>query len=85
MEQVESIFKSAADSYRHAEESLIEAETSLRKLLAKFLVAEIEKPAPAPVPVTPRRELNPEIWSRVDALLAERRAAAKKKAEPATP
>ena len=83
MDQVEATFRAAGESYRRAEQHLMEAETSLRKLLARFLVAEIAKPAPeAAEPV--RRE-EPEIWGRVDQLLATRRPRPVEEPEPVTP
>ena len=46
MDQAETMFRAAGESYRRAEQHLADAENSLRKLLAKLLVAEMEKPAP---------------------------------------
>jgi hypothetical protein len=82
MDYVETNFRAAGDCYRRAEQHLAEAETSLRKLLAKFLVDEIAKPAPAPVKEAPPRREPPEIWGRVDELLAARRKKTEKKPEP---
>ena len=86
MDKVESIFKATEESYRRAEQHLAEAEVSLRKLLARFLTAEIRKPIAVPVPepvAQPRRREAPEIWGRVDELLARRRPAPAEKPEPA--
>jgi hypothetical protein len=80
MDYVETNFKAAGDCYRRAEQHLMEAETSLRKLLARFLVDEIAKPAP--VKEAPPRREPPEIWGRVDELLAARRTKSEKKPEP---
>ena len=91
MDEVETTFKAAGECYRRAEHHLAEAETSLRKLLARFLVAEMAAPAPEPAPgpaaaapaaPEPVRRENPEIWGRVEELLAARRTATAKKAEP---
>jgi len=73
MEKIEGIFKTTEDSYRRAEQHLAEAEVNLRKLLARFLTAEIRKPVAEPV--EPPRRAVPEIWGRVDELLASRRPA----------
>jgi hypothetical protein len=83
MDYVETTFRAAGESYRRAEQHLAEAETSLRKLLARFLVAEIEKPVP--VIEAPVQREEPEIWGRVDELLASRRAALEKKPAPVIP
>ena len=85
MDYVEMTFRSAGDRYRRAEQHLADAENSLRKLLARFLVAEIEKPKTAPVPVTsePLRETAPDIWGHVEELLAARRMQPDNTPEPA--
>ncbi len=72
---VDTIFRTAGASYKRAEEHLAEAEASLRKLLARFPVAETAEPV--------RQHVEPEVWGRVEELLAAHRPAMAEKPAPA--
>lgn len=82
MDQVEVTFRAASESYRRAEQHLADAESALRKLLARFSVAGMEQHATVVQP--PLRRQEPEIWDRVEQLLATRQLGPVEKPEPVT-